>query len=228
MRPSRSGGEPAPEPLAARRVRVISPGEHAAIVEGKAALPITLPMPSVAEGSRYRPTMLRAEKLETPIGPMLAVADETGLRLLEFAGRPALPAELARLERSFGPVGFGATAVVDALREQLAAYFAGERCDFEIPIAQPGTALQARVWAALQDIPAGETRSYAQIAAAIGQPKAVRAVGTANGDNHVAVLIPCHRVIRSDGTLGGYAGGLDRKRKLLDAEKASAQASLPL
>ena len=74
------------------------------------------------------------------------------------------------------------------------------------------------MWRELRKIPPGETRSYAQIAAAIGQPKAVRAVGTANGDNHVAVLIPCHRVIRSDGTLGGYAGGLDRKRKLLDAE----------
>jgi AraC family transcriptional regulator of adaptative response/methylated-DNA-[protein]-cysteine methyltransferase len=200
-------------------VRVISPGEHAAIVEGKAALPITLPMPSVAEGSRYRPTMLRAEKLETPIGPMLAVADETGLRLLEFAGRPALPAELARLERSFGPVGFGATAVVDALREQLAAYFAGERCDFEIPIAQPGTAFQAGVWAALQDIPAGETRSYGEFARSLGRPEAVRAVAGANGANTVAILVPCHRLVGADGSLVGYGGGLQRKRWLIEQER---------
>ena len=85
------------------------------------------------------------------------------------------------------------------------------------------------MWRELRKIPLGETRSYAEIAAAIGQPKAVRAVGTANGDNHVAVLIPCHRVIRSDGTLGGYAGGLDRKRKLLAAEGLPARApELPL
>ena len=88
----------------------------------------------------------------------------------------------------------------------------------DLPIDVAGTAFQEAVWRELRKIPAGETRSYAQIAAAIGQPTAVRAVGTANGDNHVAVLIPCHRVIRSDGSLGGYAGGLDRKRQLLDAE----------
>jgi AraC family transcriptional regulator of adaptative response/methylated-DNA-[protein]-cysteine methyltransferase len=90
----------------------------------------------------------------------------------------------------------------------------------DLPIDVAGTAFQEAVWRELRKIPAGETRSYAQIAAAIGQPKAVRAVGTANGDNHIAVLIPCHRVIRSDGSLGGYAGGLDRKRKLLEAEGA--------
>jgi AraC family transcriptional regulator of adaptative response/methylated-DNA-[protein]-cysteine methyltransferase len=98
----------------------------------------------------------------------------------------------------------------------------------ELPIDVAGTAFQEAVWRELRKIPPGETRSYADIAAAIGQPKAVRAVGTANGDNHVAVLIPCHRVIRSDGTLGGYAGGLDRKRKLLDSEgHRQAEAELP-
>jgi AraC family transcriptional regulator of adaptative response/methylated-DNA-[protein]-cysteine methyltransferase len=98
----------------------------------------------------------------------------------------------------------------------------------DLPIDVAGTAFQEAVWRELRKIPLGETRSYAQIAAAIGQPNAVRAVGTANGDNHVAVLIPCHRVIRSDGTLGGYAGGLDRKRKLLDAEgHCSAAPELP-
>ena len=88
----------------------------------------------------------------------------------------------------------------------------------ELPVDVAGTAFQEAVWRELRRIPPGETRSYSQIAAAIGQPKAVRAVGTANGDNHVAVLIPCHRVIRSDGSLGGYAGGLERKRRLLEAE----------
>ena len=99
----------------------------------------------------------------------------------------------------------------------------------DLPIDVAGTAFQEAVWRELRKIPPGETRSYAQIAAAIGAPKAVRAVGSANGDNHVAVLIPCHRVIRSDGTLGGYAGGLDKKRKLLAAEgHQSAAPELPL
>jgi AraC family transcriptional regulator of adaptative response/methylated-DNA-[protein]-cysteine methyltransferase len=100
----------------------------------------------------------------------------------------------------------------------------------DLPIDVAGTAFQEAVWRELRKIPAGETRSYADIAAAIGEPGAVRAVGTANGSNPVAVLVPCHRVIRSDGTLGGYAGGLDRKRKLLAAEGASwaEQAKLDL
>ena len=100
----------------------------------------------------------------------------------------------------------------------------------DLPIDVAGTAFQEAVWRELRKIPAGETRSYAQIAAAIGKPGAVRAVGTANGSNPVAVLVPCHRVIRSDGTLGGYAGGLERKRRLLEAEGAKwkEQASLDL
>ena len=91
----------------------------------------------------------------------------------------------------------------------------------EIPIDVRGTAFQEAVWRELRKIPLGETRSYADIARAVGDPNATRAVGTANGSNPVAVLVPCHRVIRSDGTLGGYAGGLDRKKKLLAAEKAA-------
>ena len=98
----------------------------------------------------------------------------------------------------------------------------------ELPIDVAGTAFQEAVWRELRKIPPGETRSYAQIAAAVGKPGAVRATGSANGANHVAVLIPCHRVVRSDGSLGGYAGGIERKRKLLHAEQATAQASLKL
>jgi AraC family transcriptional regulator of adaptative response/methylated-DNA-[protein]-cysteine methyltransferase len=93
----------------------------------------------------------------------------------------------------------------------------------DLPHDVAGTAFQEAVWSELRKIPPGETRSYAEIAAAVGNPKAVRAVGSANGDNHVAVLIPCHRVVRSDGSLGGYAGGLDRKRKLLEAEGAATR-----
>jgi AraC family transcriptional regulator of adaptative response/methylated-DNA-[protein]-cysteine methyltransferase len=99
----------------------------------------------------------------------------------------------------------------------------------DLPIDVAGTAFQEAVWRELRKIPAGETRSYAEIAAAIGAPKAVRAVGSANGDNHVCVLIPCHRVIRSDGSLGGYGGGIERKKKLLASEgHAPASPELPL
>jgi AraC family transcriptional regulator of adaptative response/methylated-DNA-[protein]-cysteine methyltransferase len=99
----------------------------------------------------------------------------------------------------------------------------------DLPLDVAGTAFQEAVWRELRRIPPGETRSYAEIAAAIGSPRAVRAVGTANGDNHVCVLIPCHRVIRSDGSLGGYGGGIERKKKLLAAEgHAMAEPELPL
>jgi AraC family transcriptional regulator of adaptative response/methylated-DNA-[protein]-cysteine methyltransferase len=99
----------------------------------------------------------------------------------------------------------------------------------DLPIDVAGTAFQEAVWRELRKIPAGETRSYADIAAAIGHPKAVRAVGSANGDNHVCVLIPCHRVIRSDGSLGGYGGGIERKKKLLASEgHPVAEPELPL
>ena len=99
----------------------------------------------------------------------------------------------------------------------------------DLPIDVAGTAFQEAVWRELRKIPPGETRSYADIAVAIGNPKAVRAVGTANGDNHVCVLIPCHRVIRSDGSLGGYGGGIDRKKKLLASEGHTLEApELPL
>lgn len=171
--------------------------------------------------------MLRAEKLETPIGTMLAVADEAGLRLLEFASRPALPDELARLERRLGPIGFGATAVVDGLRTQLAAYFAGERVRFDIPVAQPGTAFQASVWAALERIPAGETRTYGELARSLDRPEAVRAVAGANGANTIAILVPCHRLIGADGSLVGYGGGLPRKRWLIAHERRFAQLRAP-
>jgi AraC family transcriptional regulator of adaptative response/methylated-DNA-[protein]-cysteine methyltransferase len=97
-------------------------------------------------------------------------------------------------------------------------YLAGERTAFEVPIASPGTEFQRDVWDALQTIPFGETRSYGDIAAAIGRPTAVRAVGKANGDNRLAVIIPCHRVVGADGKLTGYGGGMWRKQRLLELE----------
>jgi methylated-DNA-[protein]-cysteine S-methyltransferase len=111
-----------------------------------------------------------------------------------------------------------ATVFADAAK-QLAAYFAGELKAFDLPLALAGTPFQKRVWAELRRIPFGETISYLELARRVGNPKASRAVGSANGQNPVAVIVPCHRVIASDGTLGGFGGGLDRKEWLLNHEK---------
>ena len=166
---------------------------------------------------------IRWTTFDSPIGEMLIAATSRGICRLTFEDS----------EESLTRLFPRATIVKDdgGLKELVE----GALTAIERPAAAPhlaidvaGTAFQEAVWRELRKIPLGETRSYAEIAAAIGAPKAVRAVGTANGDNHVAVLIPCHRVIRSDGTLGGYAGGLDRKLKLLESEKAGAQAHLPL
>jgi AraC family transcriptional regulator, regulatory protein of adaptative response / methylated-DNA-[protein]-cysteine methyltransferase len=151
--------------------------------------------------------------VESALGPMLIAATSKGVCRLTFddnveALRRVFPK--ATLIEDDGAMAELVQGALTAVERPTAAP--------ELPIDVAGTAFQEAVWRELRKIPPGETRSYAQIAAAIGQPKAVRAVGTANGDNHVAVLIPCHRVIRSDGSLGGYAGGLERKRKLLEAE----------
>ncbi|MFL6765628.1 MAG: bifunctional transcriptional activator/DNA repair enzyme AdaA, partial [Sphingomicrobium sp.] len=156
---------------------------------------------------------IRWTTFDSPLGPMLIAATSKGICRLTFDD------SVESLERLFPK----ATIVKDdgGLKELVeGALIAIERPPAapDLPIDVAGTAFQEAVWRELRKIPAGETRSYAQIAAAIGAPKAVRAVGSANGDNHVCVLIPCHRVIRSDGSLGGYGGGIKRKIKLLEAE----------
>ena len=110
--------------------------------------------------------------------------------------------------------------------EQLEAYFVGDRTDFDLELALVGTQFQRRVWAALQTIPYGETRSYGEIARQIGSPGAFRAVGLANGHNPIGIIVPCHRVIGSNGSLTGYGGGLDRKRALLELEKSRTAPAL--
>jgi len=167
---------------------------------------------------------IRWTHFDSPLGQMLIAATSKGICRLTFDD------SVESLQRLFPK----ATIVKDdgGLRELVE----GALVAIEKPLAAPdlsidvaGTAFQEAVWRELRKIPAGETRSYADIAAAIGAPKAVRAVGSANGDNHVCVLIPCHRVIRSDGTLGGYGGGIERKKKLLEAEGHSvAEPQLPL
>ncbi len=148
--------------------------------------------------------------LESPIGPLLLSGTGAGLSAVEFArdGRPAFPAAGWREDRS---------AQAEALR-QLAAYFAGELREFDLPLAPRGTAFQLAVWRELQRIPYGETISYAELARRVGRPRAVRAVGAANGRNPLPVVVPCHRVIGSDGRLTGYAGGLNLKHRLLVLE----------
>ena len=163
---------------------------------------------------------LFAERIDTPLGAMLAVADDAGLRLLEFTDRRALERELTILRRRLGTnVVPGNHPHLDAIAEQLAAYFAGERLEFDVPLAPVGSDFQTRTWAVLRSIPIGETRSYSWMADQLKIPGARRAVGRANGTNMLCVIIPCHRVIRADGSLCGYGGGLWRKKWLLEHER---------
>ena len=158
---------------------------------------------------------IRWTMVDSPLGQLLVAATSKGICRLTFDDSEASLRRLfpkADIVRDDGAMAELVAGALQAIERPAQAP--------QLPIDVAGTAFQEKVWRELRKIPLGETRSYAQIAAAIGQPNAVRAVGTANGDNHVAVLIPCHRVIRSDGSLGGYAGGLDRKRMLLKAEKA--------
>ncbi|NGX16586.1 trifunctional transcriptional activator/DNA repair protein Ada/methylated-DNA--[protein]-cysteine S-methyltransferase [Wenzhouxiangella sp. XN24] len=166
---------------------------------------------------------LLCDWVETPLGPMVAAADPKTLHLLEFADRRALPSELRKL-RDFakGRIGIGRYEPTEQIATELAAYFRGECADFQTPLTRHGSAFTCRVWDELQRIPVAETRSYLDIASAIGQPTAARAVARANGANQIAIVIPCHRVIGADGSLTGYGGGLWRKQKLIDLESRIA------
>lgn len=164
---------------------------------------------------------LRADWIDTPLGGMIAIADNEALHLLEFVERKALREGLHKLSQMVGGrIGLGRTPVIDQTESELNAYFAGERPLFYLPVRLHGTDFQRRVWQQLQKIPAGETRSYGQLAKEIGQPTATRAVARANATNRIALVVPCHRVIGADGTLTGYAGGLWRKEKLIEIERA--------
>jgi AraC family transcriptional regulator of adaptative response/methylated-DNA-[protein]-cysteine methyltransferase len=168
---------------------------------------------------------LYARWLETPLGPMLALADDRGLALLEFVDRRGLERELQSLQRKLKRAILpGENAHLAQIERELAAYFSGRSLVFETSFVLSGSPFQRAVWNALTAIPPGTTRSYAEIAAAVSEPKAVRAVGRANGDNKLCIIVPCHRVIGADGTLTGYGGGLWRKQWLLDHERTHAGA----
>lgn len=159
--------------------------------------------------------------LRSPLGPLVAGATAEGVCLLEFTDRRMLEAEFASLRKLLdAPVVPGPHEHLDTLQSELAKYFARSLQTFSVPLVYPGSAFQRRVWERLLAILYGETRSYEQIAVAIGEPRAVRAVGRANGLNRIAILIPCHRVVTKNGALGGYGGGLRRKQYLLDLERS--------
>lgn len=162
--------------------------------------------------------------VDSPVAPLLLAADDAGvdgssggLRAVWFS--PHKGVEQAARTASDGWHRDDDHPVLAATREQLAEYFAGERRAFDLPLAPRGTAFQQRVWLRLRQIPYGQTRSYGQVAAGLGlEPGASRAVGLANGANPLSIVVPCHRVVGSDGSLTGFGGGLARKRYLLDLE----------
>jgi len=147
---------------------------------------------------------------ESPVGPLLLAGDSNALRLVSFeSSKHAAPPRPDWNQNG--------AAFAEVIR-QLQAYFRGELEEFDVPLAMEGTEFQIRVWNALRTIPYGETISYAQLARRVGNPKAVRAVGLANGSNPIPIIVPCHRVIGSDGSLTGFGGGLSTKKKLLELE----------
>ena len=154
------------------------------------------------------PETIYYSRIDSPVGPLLLAVCERGLVALEFGRRSIAAGWVESAEKTAPYV------------RQLEEYFWGRRRRFELPLDLRGTDFQKRCWRELLKIPYGETRSYADIARAIGKSSAVRAVGLANGQNPIAIIVPCHRVIGSDGSLTGYGGGLDVKRKLLELEGA--------
>jgi AraC family transcriptional regulator of adaptative response/methylated-DNA-[protein]-cysteine methyltransferase len=173
--------------------------------------------------------VIKTARIETPLGPMVAGAIDEGVCFLEFADRRAFARQADVLRRKLHAVMTpGRHEWLDQLESELDEYFDSARKVFSVPLACHGSTFQTDVWSALQKIPFGETRSYEDIARAIGHASACRAVGRANGENRVAIVIPCHRVIGADGRLTGYGGGLWRKKWLLDHEKRIAANGKPL
>lgn len=164
---------------------------------------------------------VRIAWIDSAVGPLIAGATDRGIALLEYADRRTLEAQGAALEERLRlPVAAASHPYLATLEAELSEYFAGKRRAFTLPVDEPGTPFQERVWAALRTIPYGETWSYAELARAVGEPEATRAVARANSMNRVAIVVPCHRVVAADGGLGGYSGGLWRKARLLEIEGA--------
>jgi AraC family transcriptional regulator of adaptative response/methylated-DNA-[protein]-cysteine methyltransferase len=168
---------------------------------------------------QQKPQPVIMAEVDSPVGVLVAGVTEGGLCLLEFRDREIIDIQVARIRERVGPTTTGGHPLLDQVRTELDEYFSARRRDFTLPLVYPGSPFQARVWNALREIPYSETISYEELARRVGSPSGQRAAGHANGQNPLAIIIPCHRVINKDGKLGGYGGGLWRKRLLLDLER---------
>jgi O-6-methylguanine DNA methyltransferase len=167
-------------------------------------------------------SVLIQKVVETPLGQMVAVVHSDALVLLEFTDRIRLTEQLSTLSRWLpGKIREGSHPTLSLLEQELSAYFARDIKQFSVPVSLHGTEFQVQVWNGLLSIPYGSTLSYGDLADRVHRPDAQRAVGKANGDNRIAILVPCHRVVAKSGVLQGYAGGLNRKRSLLDLEQGA-------
>lgn len=172
--------------------------------------------------------VLNAAWIETPLGSLLALADDHQLYLLDFVDRKDLEKEILSLRRRTGTVIVpGENSIIHLAQKELTAYFSGESLQFTVPLSIDGTPFETSVWSILKTIPPGETWSYQKLAADLKKPLACRAVGNANGRNRLVLVIPCHRVVRADGSLGGYGGGVWRKRWLLEHERKTLSKKSP-
>lgn len=170
--------------------------------------------------------VLKASWLDTKLGPMIAIADEQALYLLEFVDRRGLEREIERLRRKTrSAILPGRTSPILSMERELDEYFDGTLTQFKTPLCWQGSAFQQATWEALLKIPYGETRSYSDLAMCLGKPSAFRAVANANGASQLAIVVPCHRVINTNGELGGYGGGLARKKWLIDHERQRGNAA---
>lgn len=167
--------------------------------------------------------ILKSTQLDSPLGPMLAIANDRALYLLEFVDGRGVAREVENLRlKTKADIVSGNVEALSSIKKELKAYFAGNLKTFKTPVKFLGTPFQQLVWSALMRIPHAETRSYAEQATAIKKPTAYRAVANANGANQLAIIVPCHRIINTSGALGGYGGGIKRKKWLLDHEKNGA------
>lgn len=168
----------------------------------------------------HKQDVLHSATIDTPLGPMIAIANNVELYLLEFVDRQGLERKIEQFKNKTKSVIVpNHNPIIGSIKSELESYFAGELQKFKTPILMLGSSFQQRVWLELQKIPFGKTIAYANLAQAINQPTACRAVAQANGANQLSLIIPCHRVISADGTLGGYGNGITRKAWLLNHEK---------
>jgi AraC family transcriptional regulator of adaptative response/methylated-DNA-[protein]-cysteine methyltransferase len=168
-------------------------------------------------------TQLTASIIDTKIGSMIAIADENSLHFLEFFDKLHLKNEIEKLRiKKSAEIILGNNKIIESIKLELTSYFDGSLKEFKTPFHTDGSKFQILVWDKLMSVPYGETRTYACQANAIGHKKAYRAVANANGANQIAIVIPCHRIINTNGNLGGYSGGLTRKKWLINHEKINA------